>query len=487
MAARVPKPSLESTPQPWAIALGKDQSGPAPAVNRILLRDCYRVLLPDGSSPQGVDILIEGNTIALIGTIPAERARAARVIDASNHVVLPGLVNTHHHFYQTLTRNIPAVQNAKLFDWLLYLYEIWKGLDEEAVYWSSRLAIAELLKTGCTLATDHHYLHPKGFSGDLPGLQFAAASELGIRFAPTRGSMSRSKKDGGLPPDSTVQDEDAILAASEEAIKKYHDPSPDSMRRIALAPCSPFSVSEKAMRDAAELGRRYGVRLHTHLAETSDEDDFCVKIYGRRPLKLMEDTGFIGKDVWYAHGIFFNDAELDLLAKTGTGVAHCPSSNMRLGSGICRVREMIDKGVNVGLAVDGSASNDSSDMLGEARQALLLQRIRYGSGGINAREVLKIATEGGARVLGYENTGKIEVGALADLALFDVNRMEYAGAQSDPVAALLFCGYTHAAAHVIVNGTLVVEDGRLLGADEEKIRDGANRAARKLLQKAGLV
>lgn len=469
---------------PWASSA---EPRPALAPSRILLRDCYRVLLPDGSSPTGVDILIEGNRIVLVGSVPAERARAARVIDASNHVVLPGLVNTHHHFCQTLTRNIPAVQDAKLFDWLVYLYEIWKGFDENAIYWSSRLAIAELLKTGCTLASDHHYLHPRGFTGDLPGLQFAAASELGIRFAPTRGSMSRSKKDGGLPPDSAVQEEDTILAACEEAIRAYHDPAPDAMRKVALAPCSPFTISEQAMRDAAALGRRYGVRLHTHLAETSDEDDYCVKIYGRRPLKLMEDTGFLGPDVWYAHGIFFNDEELDLLARTGTGVAHCPSSNMRLGSGICRVREMIDRGVPVGLAVDGSASNDSSDMLGEARQALLLQRVRYGSGGITAREVLRIATEGGARILGFDQTGRIEEGALADLALFDVNRMEYAGAQSDPVAALLFCGYDHGADHVIVNGVPVVEEGVLLGMEEEKIRDGANRAARRLLEKAGLV
>ena len=454
--------------------------------SKLLLKDCYRVLLPDGTSAEGADILIEGNRIAQIGTVDAEKGRAAHTIDASKHVVLPGLVNTHHHFYQTLTRNIPAVQDAKLFDWLVYLYEIWKGLDEDAVYWSSRLAIAELLKTGCTLAADHHYLYPKGFPVDLPGLQFGAAAELGIRFAPTRGSMSRSKKDGGLPPDTTVQDEDAILAASEEAIRKYHDPAPDAMRKVALAPCSPFSVSEKAMREAAELGRRYGVRLHTHLAETSDEDEYCVRMYGRRPLRLMEDTGFIGKDVWYAHGIFFNDEELDVLAKTGTGVAHCPSSNMRLGSGICRVREMIDRGIPVGLAVDGSASNDSSDMLGEARQALLLQRVRYGSAGITAREVLKIATEGGARVLGYDQAGRIEAGALADLALFDVDKMAYAGAQADPVAALLFCGYDHGADHVIVNGKPVVEHGRLLGADEDEIRDKANAAARRLLVKAGL-
>ena len=471
----------------------------------MLLKNCYRVLLPDGSTLQDTDILIEGNRIAHIGKSLEGKAATGKpsatpatgqatppsapaiIIDASRHVVIPGLVNTHHHFYQTLTRNIPAVQDAKLFNWLVYLYEIWKGLDEEGVYWSSRLAMAELLKTGCTLATDHHYLYPNGFKDDLPGLQFAAATELGLRFAPTRGSMSLSKKDGGLPPNTVVQDEDTILAQSEAAIQKYHDPAPDAMRKLSLAPCSPFSVTEKAMVDAAALARRYGVRLHTHLAETIDEDDFCVRIYGRRPLQVMQDCGFVGKDVWFAHGIHFNDAELNVLARTGTGVAHCPSSNMRLGSGICRVREMLDLGVPVGLGVDGSASNDSSDLLGEARQALLLQRVRYGSAGITAREVFKLATEGGAKMLGFDEAGRIEVGALADLALFDVMKMEYAGSHSDPVAALLFCGYDHGADHVIVNGKLAVSGGRLTGADEDTIRDNANRVSRRLLEKAGLL
>jgi len=472
----------------------------------ILLRNCFYVLTsgarsahearpgaadgragPEAVPPglAGVDILIDKNRITRIGRgIPAPAG--AEVVDASRHVVIPGLVNTHHHFYQTLTRNLLAVQDAKLFDWLLYLYEVWKELDEEAVYWSSRLAIAELLKTGCTLTTDHHYLYPSGFKDDLPGLQFAAATQLGIRFAPTRGSMSRSKKDGGLPPDSTVQDEDRILAECEATIKKYHDPAPDSMRKVALAPCSPFSVSERSMRDSADLARRHGVRLHTHLAETADEDEFCSSMYGRRPLRLMEDCGFVGPDVWYAHGIHFNDEELDLLARTKTGVAHCPSSNMRLGSGICRVREMLDRGVQVGLAVDGSASNDASDMLGEARQALLLQRVRYGSGGITAREVFGIATEGGARILGYEKLGRIEEGWLADLALFDVMKLEYAGALSDPAAALLFCGYDHGADHVIVNGKLAVRDRRLVGADEEEIRMNSAKVSKRLLEKAGV-
>ena len=452
----------------------------------ILLRDCYRVVTGIGPDLAGADVLVENNRITAVGSNLKARP-GSTVIDASKHVVMPGMANTHHHFYQTLTRNIPAVQNAKLFDWLVYLYEIWKYLDPEAVYWSSMLAMAELAKTGCSLTTDHHYLYPKGFADDIPALQFKAAADIGLRFAPTRGSMSRSKKDGGLPPDTTVQDEDEILSHSEESIQRFHDPAPDSMRKLALAPCSPFSVSEDLMRRSAELARRYGVRLHTHLAETGDEDDYCVKIYSRRPLKLMEDCGFTGADVWYAHGIFFNDDELDFLAKTGTGVAHCPSSNMRLGSGICRVREMLDRGVPVGLAVDGSASNDASDMLGEARQALLLQRIRYGSAGIGAREVINLATEGGARLLGYKEAGRIETGALADIALFDVMKLEYAGALSDPAAALLFSGYNHGVDHLIVNGIQIVRHGKLAFCDEETIRSQAEKCARRLYTKAGIL
>lgn len=449
----------------------------------ILLADCYRVLRHGAPALKGVDVLIEGKRISRIGTnLP--RPAVARVIDASSCVVLPGLVNTHHHFFQTLTRALPAVQGAKLFDWLVYLYEIWKGLDAEAVALSSRLAIAELLKTGCTCTTDHHYLYPRGFAGDLVGLQFEAAAQLGIRFAPTRGSMSRSVKDGGLPPDSVVQDEDEILAQSEAAILKFHDSAPDAMHRVALAPCSPFSVSESIMKRSALLARRHGVRLHTHLAETADEDDYCRQMYGRRPLEVMRDCGFTGPDVWYAHGIFFTDDELDFLATSGSGVAHCPSSNMRLGSGICRVREMLDRGVTVGLAVDGSASNDSSDMLGEARQAMLLQRVKYGSGGLSSAEAFRMASEGGARLLGWPEAGRVEAGALADLALFRVDDLFHAGAQADPCAALLFCGGSHQAEWVIVNGVLVVEKGRLTGIDEEALARDANRVADRLYRAA---
>ena len=451
----------------------------------ILLKDCLRVVQLEAEDLCGVDVLVEGNRITQIAKDIAVPC-GSRVIDASHLVVAPGLVNTHHHFYQTLSRNLPAVQTAKLFDWLVYLYEIWKGIDEEAVYVSSLLAMAELIKTGCTISTDHHYIYPQGFETDIPTLQFKAASDIGMRFLATRGSMSRSKKDGGLPPDSVVQDEDTILEHCEQTIQKFHDSASDSMRRVALAPCSPFSVSEELMRESAILARKYRVRLHTHLAETSDEEDYCVQMYGRRPLRLMEDCGFLGADVWYAHGIFFNDEELETLAKSKTGIAHCPSSNMRLGSGICRVREMLDIGVPVGLAVDGSASNDSSDMLGEIRQALLLQRIRYGATGLTSKEAWQMATKSGAEILGWEQSGSIEVGSLADIACWNVDKLAYAGSLSDPSAALLFCGYDHAAEMVIVNGKIVVDNGRIVCIDEEKLKEDANMVALRLYKKAGI-
>ena len=433
------------------------------------------------------DILINGNRIVRVGkNLQADKKLSGETetttIDCSGMVALPGLVNTHHHFYQTLTRNIPEVQNAKLFDWLVYLYEVWKGIDEEAVYYSTQLAVAELLKTGATCTTDHHYLYPKGFNGDLMGIQFEAAGKLGIRFAPTRGSMSRSKKDGGLPPDSVVQEEEEILKDSERVIERYHDPDELSMQRVILAPCSPFSVSPELLRDSARLARKHGVRLHTHLAETRDEDDYCLNNLGIRPLEFMEKYEFIGDDVFYAHGIHFNDEELEKLKETGTSIAHCPTSNMRLGSGIARVKEMLEKGITVGLGVDGSASNDSSDMLGEVRNAMLLQRVRYGSDALSAREAIKLGTENGAKILGFEKTGRIEEGYAADLALFNIDKLEYAGSLSDPVAALIFAGYNHGAEYTIVNGKVVVEKGRLKNADEDEIKEKANKISFKLLE-----
>ncbi len=467
----------------------------------ILLKNCF-ALYPDPGDPgckalRGVDVLIRDNRISRIGReleLPADQEggdgdgsaagtagdEAATTIDASRCVVVPGFVNTHHHFYQVLTRNLPAVQNAKLFPWLQYLYEVWKNIDEEAVSVSSQAAMGELAKTGCTCTTDHHYLYPRGFAADLMGLQFEAADRIGMRFSPTRGSMSLSKKDGGLPPDSVVQTEEQILSDSRRVIERYHDPDPLAMRRVVLAPCSPFSVSKELMVETARLARSHGVRLHTHLAETQDEDAYCLRIHGKRPLELMEQWEFIGQDVSYAHGIFFTDEELDLLSQSGTAVCHCPCSNMRLGSGIARVKEMLERGITVSLAVDGSASNDASDFLGEMRQALFLQRIRYGADAITAPQVFTLATAGGAKVLNFSKLGKIEEGWGADLALFDVHKLEYAGALADPLAALLFVGVDHRTAYTIINGRVVVEQGRLVGVDEDELTERANRIAARI-------
>ena len=451
---------------------------------RILLKDVFYLhTSADGEAQRDVDVLINENRIEKIAkNIDFSPSGEDRVIDCSKHVVVPGFVNTHHHFYQTLTRNLPAVQNAELFDWLKYLYDIWEKIDEDAVYYSSLLAMGELLKTGCTTSTDHLYLYPRRLKSDLMGLQFKAADTLGMRFSPTRGSMSLSKKDGGLPPDSVVQTDDEILEDSERVIKQYHDDSEFSMRKVVLAPCSPFSVTEELMKKSVDLARKYGVRLHTHVAETFDENDFCIEVYGRRPLKLMEDTGFIGEDVFYAHGIHFNDEELDVLAETGTHIAHCPSSNMRLGSGICRVTEMIPKKINVGLAVDGSASNDASDMLGEMRNALLLQRVKYGAAAVTTRDIFRLANENGAKLLGFPKIGQLKEGWAADMAIFDVHKLEYAGSLSDPLAALLFSGYNHGTDYTIVNGRVAVEHGQLVGFPEEELTQKANAIAARMLE-----
>ncbi|MBR5098690.1 MAG: 8-oxoguanine deaminase [Spirochaetales bacterium] len=449
----------------------------------ILLKNIY-ALMTDPAKPTvyGADMLIEGNRVKKVGK-NLQAPENARIIDASRLAVVPGFVNTHHHFYQTLTRNLPEVQDAKLFDWLVYLYEVWKYIDEEAVYWSILLAMTELLKTGCTCTTDHHYLFPRQCEGqDFTAAQFKAADRLGMRFSPTRGSMSLSKKDGGLPPDSVVQTEEKILEDSERVIKLFHDPDPMAMHKIVLAPCSPFSVTKRCMIESARLARKYGVRIHTHLCETIDEEDQCRAMYGIRPLELMQECEMIGEDVFYAHGIWFNDDELKTLARTKSHIAHCPSSNMRLGSGICRTREMLDLGINVGIAVDGSASNDSSDMLAEMRNALLLGRVKYGSQALTARDVFKMGCENGAKMLNFGNVGKLEEGWAADLACFDVSGIAYAGSHSDPIASLLFCGCDHTTEYTIVNGQVVVENRHVLGVDEETLAQKANAISERLLE-----
>ena len=456
----------------------------------ILLKNCFYLHSPEIDDPSaGWDVLLNDGRIERIyqttasGTLRTDGGgETPEVIDCSRHVVVPGFVNTHHHFYQTLTRNLPEAQDAKLFDWLVYHYQIWAKLDEEGVRISTLLACAELVKTGCTCTTDHHYLYPRDFAGDLAGIQFDAAAEIGIRFSPSRGSMSRGKSHGGLPPDSVIQDPDTILEDSLRVIETYHDPAPMAMRKVTLAPCSPFSVTPELMKESVELARRHGVRLHTHLAETADEDDYCMRTLGKRPLSVMQDWGFIGPDVSYAHGIFFNDDELQILKRTQTGVCHCPSSNMRLGSGIARVTEMVGNGIPVAIGVDGSASNDTSDMLGEMRNALLLQRVRYGADAIRARDVFRIASEGGAAMLNFPRTGAIREGWTADIAVFDVHRLEYAGSLSDPLAALLFAGISHQTDYTIVNGKAVVRGGRIQRVDEDTITRDANRAAARLLE-----
>lgn len=430
---------------------------------------------------ENTNILIENGEIIAIGQ---EVFQAEEVMDASHMVVYPGLINTHHHLYQTFTRNLPQVQNMELFDWLVTLYEIWKGIDPDVIYHSSLVGMGELLKSGCTTCFDHHYVFPKNTSGQLIDTQFEAAKALGIRMHASRGSMSLSKKDGGLPPDSVVQTVDEILYDSERLIQKYHDTQKNAMRQMVLAPCSPFSVTGDLMRASAELARKYKVRLHTHLAETLDEEKFTIEKFGMRPLAYMESLGWVGADVWFAHGIHFNDAELDLLQKTQTGVAHCPISNMKLSSGIARVPEMIERNIPLGLAVDGSASNDGSNLLEEIRVAYLLHRLNVSRKAPTGYDILKLATNGGARLLGRQDIGCLEVGKAADLFMIDTRRIEWVGTQFDPKSMLGTVGHKGAVDYTIVNGKVVVKEGQLLGIDEQKIAEKGNELVENLIKKA---
>ncbi len=452
-------------------------------MSSVLIKNAQAIVTVD---PQdrvlyNANILIEDNVIRYVGN---EQQDADRVIDASHCYVYPGLVNTHHHLYQTFTRNLPQVQKMELFPWLVTLYEIWRGLDEACVYYSALTGMGELLKYGCTTCMDHHYIFPKTGSDTFIDQQFRAAEALGIRFHATRGSMSRGKSDGGLPPDDLVQTVDAILRDSERLVKKFHDPAPFSMRQVALAPCSPFSVTSDLLRESAVLARELGVRLHTHLCETKDEENFCLEAVGQRPLDYMASCGWLGGDVWFAHGIHFNDEELKLLADTGTGVAHCPVSNMKLASGVCRVPEMLELGVPVGLAVDGSASNDGSNLMAEIRTAYLLHRLHSSEKAPTGYDLLKMATKGSAAVLGRTDIGSLEAGKAADLFLLDVDLLELAGAKKDPACLLGTVGYGRPAKLVMVNGRVVAKAGRLLGEDEEEVRDRAWELADALLEKA---
>ena len=422
---------------------------------------------------------VEGDRITAVGSGPAP-TEGADVVHGRGCLLTPGFVDTHQHLYQWVTRGLAV--DATLFEWLTTLYPVWAGIDEYAVYVAATGALAQLARTGCTTTSDHHYVFPRT-GGDLFAAEIAAAREVGVRFHPCRGSMDLGRSAGGLPPDEVVEDRDAVLAASDEAIDRWHDPSPGSMLRIALAPCSPFSVTPELMRESAELARRRGVRLHTHLAETLDEDAFCRERFGRTPLQYVEELGWTGDDVWFAHGVHFDDAAVTTLGRTRTGVAHCPSSNARLGAGIARVRDLRDAGVPVGLGVDGAASNEAGSLLEEARHALLFARAGGGPRALAVREALELATLGGAQVLGRaDELGAIAPGHLADLALWRIDGPAHADV-ADPVAALVL-GAPPPLELLLVGGRPVVERDRVLTVDAEAMAREAVAVHRALLGRA---
>ena len=432
----------------------------------ILLEGCRTVATMDDSGSELVDasILIDGGVIRWVGSGRAPVREQPEVVDGHGLVAIPGLVNTHHHLYQTLTR--VRAQQGGLFDWLRELYPAWARIDAEWERNAAEAGLAELALSGCSTTTDHHYVFPAG-AGGLLEAEIESAAQLGIRFHPCRGSMDLGQSRGGLPPDGVVEDIDTILANTDQAINRFHDPTPGSMLRIAVGPCSPFSASPELMRESAALARRHQVRLHTHIAETLDEEAYCLKTFNRRPLELLEDLHFLGPDVWLAHCVHLGPADIRRMAETRTAVAWCPTSNMRLGSGFAPAREMIDAGVTVGLAVDGSASNDSGNLSAEIRQALLTTRARKGAAAMTAREALHVATRGGAACLGRDDIGSIEVGKRADIALFAVDDLAHRGAEADPVAALVFCD-PGPVRHLFVEGKPVVRDGQLVN-----LREGA--------------
>jgi 8-oxoguanine deaminase len=403
---------------------------------------------------------------------------ADEVLDLRGHLVIPGLVNTHHHMYQSLTRALPAAQNAELFGWLTNLYKVWAHLTPEMIEVSTLTAMAELLLSGCTTSSDHLYVYPNGCRLDD---SIEAARRIGMRFHASRGSMSVGQRDGGLPPDSVVERESDILKDTQRVIEAYHDAGRYAMLRVVVAPCSPFSVSRDLMRESAALARHYGVSLHTHLAENVNDVAYSRDIFGMTPAQYAQDLGWVGRDVWHAHCVQLDDAGIELFARTGTGVAHCPCSNMRLASGIAPVRRMRLAGVPVGLGVDGSASNDGAQMVAEVRQALLLQRVGFGPDAMTAREALEIATLGGAKVLGRDDIGALAPGKAADFVSFNLRQPLFAGALSDPVAALVFCAPSQAA-NSVIGGRQVVKDGALVTVELGPLIERHNRLARQLYE-----
>jgi len=449
-------------------------------MERLLIRSCDVVLTMDdaGTEVRDGSVLIEDGVISWVGTGLPARPSDARVIDGRGLVATPGLINTHHHLYQSLTR--VRAQDQGLFGWLRELYPVWAGLDLEWMRAASAVGLAELALSGCSTTTDHHYIFPTGVTGILEA-EVDVAAQVGVRFQPCRGSMDLGALQGGLPPDSLVEDIDRILAHTDEVITRLHDPRPGAMLRVAVAPCSPFSVTPQLMRESAALARRRGVRLHTHIAETVDEETFCQSKFGRRPLELLDDLQWLGADVWLAHCVHLSGDDVRRIAGTGTAVAWCPTSNLRLGSGIAPARELLDAGVSVGLAVDGSASNDAGQMQGEVRQAMLVARARGDARTMSAREALRVATRGGARCLGRDDIGVLEPGRRGDVALFALDSLALAGAEADPASALVYCA-PQRVRHLFVDGRAVVQDGHLVRVDEEVIAREGHRVGRRIVE-----
>ena len=468
------------------------------AMTTLLIQNAHTIatLNDAGDELSNASIFVRNNCIEAIGPADALPSMADRVINAQHHVVIPGMVNTHHHMSQSLTRAIPGVQNAELFSWLRGLYPIWAGLQPDMIYASTQTAMAELLLSGCTTSSDHLYIYPNGVKLDDC---IHAAREIGMRFVATRGSMSVGQSKGGLPPDRVVEQEDAILKDTQRLITQFHDASHGAMTQVAVAPCSPFSVSQDLMRLSAEMARHYGVRLHTHLAENDHDIAYSLEKFNRTPTQYAEDLGWLGDDVWHAHCVKLDDEGISLFAATRTGIAHCPCSNMRLASGIAPIRKMIEAGVPVGLGVDGSASNDAAHMVNEARQAMLLARLRksleapqvtadgqtvFGCDTapmeMTARDALRLATRGGAEVLGRKDIGQLSVGYCADMALFDLRSLSFAGgAVHDAIGSLMLCS-SAPASYTIVNGRVVVSEGQLATLDLGRVIERHNQFAMQL-------
>ena len=451
---------------------------------KILIDNPLRVATMNNKKDEwsGGHILIENDKILSLGK-EKYHGEYDKKIDASEMVILPGFINTHHHLYQSLTRNIPLMQDEELFPWLVHHYEVWREVTDEAIEISAKTGLMEMMLSGVTCSSDHLYLFPKNCNSQLIDIEIKAAKELGIRFQPTRGSMSLSKKDGGLPPDDVVQTEAEIMLDSKRLVDKYHDDKPGAMTRISLAPCSPFSVTPELMKQTAEYAKANNLMFHTHLAETIDEENFCIEKMGYRPAAYLDSVGWIDGNSWVAHAVHLSDEEIAQMGACGMGISHCPSSNMRLGSGIARIKEMLDAGVAVSMGVDGSASNDSSNMLSEIRQAMLLSRLRKPQFWLTARDVLAMATNGGAAALGRDDVGSLEVGKQADIAMFGLNYLEYAGSQTDPVASLVFTQRMRPIDNLMINGILQIEDGKS-NIDLEKLRIKHNEISIDLVEKA---